>query len=88
MEAAKGEGDQPIPALAGETLHDVDNDKSAALIQGEDRHNRKVELKGRLFPKEQVLEVREASRSDGRGAAPASWGPAPSTWSSRPGTRL
>ena len=46
-----------IEALAGMTLHYLDNDASAPLASGEQAHGAEVEVKGKLFPREATLQV-------------------------------
>jgi hypothetical protein len=59
VETATGEDGAPLPSLAGQTLHYLDNDRSAALLAGEALHNARVQVKGKLFAPERTLEVGE-----------------------------
>lgn len=43
--------------LAGETLHYLDNEHSAPLVQGEGTHGARVEVHGRLFQKANLIDV-------------------------------
>lgn len=49
----------PIGELSGKTLHYLVNDESAALLNGDDFHEDRVKVTGRLFVQEQALEVIE-----------------------------
>jgi hypothetical protein len=59
VESARGPDGQPIPHLAGQSLHYLDNDRSAPLVSGEEHHGERVEIKGRLFEPQRTLEVAE-----------------------------
>lgn len=61
VESASGADGKPIEALVGDSLHYLDNDKSAGLIKGEELHEKRVEVKGKLFGPERTLEVAEAT---------------------------
>lgn len=60
VEKAAAEGGRPLQQLAGETLHYLDNDQSKSLLGGEELHNKRVEVKGKLFAPERTLQVTEA----------------------------
>lgn len=62
VESAAGADGAPIAALAGESLHYLDNDQSAPLVKGEELHKKRVEVKGRLFAPERTLEVQEVKQ--------------------------
>lgn len=59
VESASGADGKSIEALVGDSLHYLDNDKSATLIKGEDFHKKRVEVKGKLFGPERTLDVAE-----------------------------
>ena len=59
VESASGADGQAIPALVGDSLHYLDNDKSAPLLKGGELHGKRVEVKGRLFAPQRTLEVTE-----------------------------
>lgn len=59
VESATGADGKRLAALAGQTLHYLDNDKSAPLVKGETFHKKRVEVKGKLFGPERTLEVLE-----------------------------
>lgn len=61
VESAVDADDKPIEMLTGETLHYLDNDKSAALVDSDDFHDKRVRVKGRLFVRERTIEVQEAA---------------------------
>jgi hypothetical protein len=48
-----------LATLAGRTLAYLDNASSAPLIKGEAFHNERVEVRGRVYEAESVLEVAE-----------------------------
>lgn len=48
-----------LAALQGRTLSYLENDKSAKLVKGEVFHGARVEVKGRLYEQESVIEVTE-----------------------------
>jgi hypothetical protein len=48
---------RPIDALIGDTVHYLQNDESAALVEVDDFHRRRVRVKGRLFVAEHTLAV-------------------------------
>lgn len=57
VESASGADGQSLGTLSGQTLHYLDNDRSASLLEGGDLHEQRVEVKGRLFAPERTLEV-------------------------------
>ncbi len=61
VESAKGADGKPIADLVGLTLHYLENDKSAALVKGEETHGKTIEIKGKLYRHEATLEVTEFS---------------------------
>ncbi len=50
-------GGQLSNALVGKTLHYLDNDASAELLRGEVAHSQRVEVTGRFFEDERMIEV-------------------------------
>ena len=48
---------EELAALAGKTLHYLDNDASKDLVQGEGTHGQTVKVTARLFEDEALLEV-------------------------------
>lgn len=57
VESARAADGSALADLAGQTVHYLDNDQSAALVKGESTHGQKVEVTGRLFAAEHVIEV-------------------------------
>jgi hypothetical protein len=57
-ESAKGAAGETLAALAGQTLHYLQNDQSAALAKGEAFQSQRVLVKGKIFGPERTLEVR------------------------------
>ena len=57
VESARAGAGGVLADLAGQTPHYLDNDQSAALVRGESTHGQKVEVTGRLFPAEHLIEV-------------------------------
>lgn len=55
VESAKA-GDKSLE-LKGQTLHYLDNDPSAPLAKGEGTHGQKVEVHGKLYAEEHLLDV-------------------------------
>ncbi|MBI4589086.1 MAG: hypothetical protein HY725_09620 [Candidatus Rokubacteria bacterium] len=56
--AVDGSGKE-LAALRGRTLSYLDNEKSEQLVKGEVFHKERVEVKGRLYEAESVIEVVE-----------------------------
>lgn len=59
VERAVDAGGKEMADLKGRTLSYLDNDKSEKLFKGEEFHKQRVEVKGRLFPQESVIDVQE-----------------------------
>lgn len=60
VESARG-ANGALPQLVGHSLHYLDNDQSAKLVSGDEFHGKTVEVHGKLFGAERIIEVREAS---------------------------
>jgi hypothetical protein len=48
-----------LPNMAGRTLAYLDNEKSEKLFKGDAFHGERVEVKGRLYSQEGIVEVQE-----------------------------
>ncbi len=59
VEKAMDSGGNELAALKGRTLNYLENDKSAKLVKGEVFHGARVEVKGRFYEQESVIEVAE-----------------------------
>lgn len=59
VESAHGQDGQLISELGGQSLHYLDNDRSAPLVSGDELHNKRVEVKGRVFGPQRALDVTE-----------------------------
>ena len=59
VEKARDGAGNELAALKGRTLSYLENDKSEKLFKGEVFHGARVEVKGRLYEKESVIEVTE-----------------------------
>lgn len=57
VESALDPHGRSIDDLVGETLHYLDNDESAALVDFDDYHDKRVRVEGRLFVREHVIAV-------------------------------
>lgn len=57
VEKAVDGGGKELAALRGRTLSYLDNEKSEQLVKGEAFHKERVEVKGRLYEAESVIEV-------------------------------
>jgi hypothetical protein len=59
VEKALDESGKEIAGVAGRTLAYLDNDKSTKLVKGDAFHKERVEVKGKLYEPEGILEVLE-----------------------------
>ncbi len=55
--AAHAADGHALPELVGQTIHYLDNDASAPLVKGETTHGQRVEVKGRYFGAEHLMDV-------------------------------
>jgi hypothetical protein len=59
VEKAVDASGKELPDMAGRTLAYLENDKSEKLFRGEAFHGERVEVKGRLYAPEGIVEVQE-----------------------------
>lgn len=59
VENARDASGNELAALKGRTLSYLENDKSEKLVKGEVFHGARVEVKGRLYERESLIEVTE-----------------------------
>lgn len=55
--AVDGQG-KAVPEVVGDTLHYLDNDESAALVDFDDFHDKRVRISGRLYAREHTIAVK------------------------------
>ncbi|MBI3184161.1 MAG: hypothetical protein HYZ28_18670 [Myxococcales bacterium] len=59
VERALDAGGKELAELSGKTLGYLENEKAEKLFKGDAFHAARVEVKGRHYPKESVIEVQE-----------------------------
>jgi hypothetical protein len=59
VDVALDANDKPLGELIGETLHYLDTDSSASLVDSDDFDDKEIRVKGHLYAHERTIEVRQ-----------------------------
>lgn len=59
VERAETSNGQLLPSLHGRTLHYLDNRGSEPLLKGDELHGKRVEVSGKLYAVERMLEIND-----------------------------
>lgn len=65
VEKATAAGGADVAALPGTTVHYLDTDQSKDLVAGTNLHGKRVEVTGKLYSAEHVIEVESVRETEG-----------------------